>query len=206
MNIITWNIRGLNNPRKQKILKNKLKMEKPDICFIQETKCTTKKLLQISRKSWNTYNFLDIDSQNSVGGILTLWNPKKVDLISAEATSYYLSVDLQVIGTPDKVMFTNVYGPQLLDDKKRMMTALENLRDRNMNSHWILAGDFNIIVTLAEKKGGVRRLDRDVEVFSAFIEKTNLVDIRTSNGIFTWNNKRSLHNQVASRLDRFLIS
>jgi exonuclease III len=155
MKVITWNIRGLNSPRKQKILKNKLKMEKPDICFIQETKCTTDKMVQISRKSWNTYNFLDIDSQNSVGGILTLWNPQKVDLISAEATRHYLSVILQVIGTPDKVMCTNVYGPQLLEDKKKMITGLENLRDRNMNPHWILAGDFNIIVTLAEKKGGV---------------------------------------------------
>ena len=64
-----------------------------------------------------------------------MWNPKKVDMISTKATSYYLSMDLQVIGTPEKVMFTNVYGPQLLDDKNGMMTALENLRDQNMNSH-----------------------------------------------------------------------
>jgi hypothetical protein len=70
-------------------------------------------------------------------------------------------------------MFTNVYGPQLLDDKKRMITTFENLGERNLNSHWILAGDFNIIVTLAGKKG-VRRLDRDAEVFPSFIEKTNV--------------------------------
>ena len=82
MEVIAWNIRGLNSPRKQRILKNKLNMEKPKICFIQETKCTTEKLLQISRKSWNKYHYLDIDSQNLAGGILTLWNPKKVNLIS----------------------------------------------------------------------------------------------------------------------------
>jgi hypothetical protein len=63
-----------------------------------------------------------------------------------------------------------------------MIIDLENLRERNRNPHWILAGDFNIIATLAEKKGGIRRLDRDAEVFSTFIEKTKLVDIRTSNG------------------------
>jgi hypothetical protein len=32
------------------------------------------------------------------------------------------------------------------------------------------------------------------------------VDIRTSNGQFTWNNKINLHHQVATRLDRFLVS
>lgn len=32
-----------------------------------------------------------------------------------------------------------------------------------------------------------------------------LVDIVTSNGIFTWNNKRGGESQVASKLDRFTI-
>jgi hypothetical protein len=74
---------------------------------------------QISKKNWNIYNVLDIDSQNVVGGILTLWNPQKVDLLSEEATRHYLSVIMQVIGNLDKVMCTNVYGPQLLEDKKK---------------------------------------------------------------------------------------
>jgi hypothetical protein len=69
-----------------------------------------------------------------------------------------------------------------------------------------LAGDFSIIKTLAEKKGGTGRLDRDVEEFSAFIKTMEMVDIITNNGQFTWNNKRSNHYQVATRLDRFLVS
>jgi hypothetical protein len=48
-----------------------------------------------------------------------------------------------------------------------------------------LAGDFSIIKTLAEKKGGTGRLDRDVEEFSAFIETMEMVDIITNNGQFT---------------------
>ena len=70
-----------------------------------------------------------------------------------------------------------------------MILDLENLRDQNRNPYWILAGDFNVTTTLVENKGGIRRLDKDVAGFSAFIEKTKLVDIKTSNGKFTWNNK-----------------
>ena len=33
-----------------------------------------------------------------------------------------------------------------------------------------------------------------------------LVDTDTSNGLFTWNNKRGGESQVASKLDRFIIS
>jgi hypothetical protein len=37
-------------------------------------------------------------------------------------------------------------------------------------------------MTLIEKKGGTRRLDRYAEEFSAFIDTMKLVDIRTYNG------------------------
>ena len=33
-----------------------------------------------------------------------------------------------------------------------------------------------------------------------------LVDTETINGTFTWNNKREVASQVASKLDRFIIS
>lgn len=33
-----------------------------------------------------------------------------------------------------------------------------------------------------------------------------LVNTETNNGIFTWNNKRGGASQVASKLDRFIIS
>jgi hypothetical protein len=157
-------------------------MEQPDICFIQETKCNMDRMEIISKKYWNKYKFLTIESQNTAGGILTLWNPQSVNLLSVEATRHTLSVKMQVIGNTEEVLCTNVYGPQVLEDKRRMLLDLENLKERNSNIHWILAGDFNIITTLAEKKGGNQRLDRDAEEFTTFIEKMKLVDIRTSNG------------------------
>jgi hypothetical protein len=76
-----------------------------------------------------------------------------------------------------------------MEEKRRLLLDLENLKERTCNLHWILARDFNIITTLAEKKGGTRRLDRDAEYFSSFIDTMKLVDIRTNNGQFTWNNK-----------------
>jgi hypothetical protein len=77
----------------------------------------------------------------------------------------------------------------MLEEKRRMLLDLENLKAHSTNLHWILAGDFNIVTTLVEKKGGTRRLDRDAENFSAFINTVEIVDIKTSNGQFTWNNK-----------------
>jgi hypothetical protein len=72
--------------------------------------------------------------------------------------------------------------------------------------HWLIGGDFNIILTLEEKMGGTKRLDQDSGKFITLIDQLNLIDIETRNGIFTWSNHRSGHQHVASRLDRFLIS
>ena len=49
-------------------------------------------------------------------------------------------------------------------------------------------------------------MDRDVEEFSKFINTAKMVDLKTNNGQFTWNNKRMSQHQVATRLDRFLVS
>ena len=66
-----------------------------------------------------------------------------------------------------------------------MIWDLEDIKGRATNLHWILAGDFNIITFLAENKGGIRRLDQDVEEFSNFIDREKMVDIQTKNGQFT---------------------
>ena len=42
--------------------------------------------------------------------------------------------------------------------------------------------------------------------FTNLIVNTNLVDVPTTNGKFTWNNRRGGTHQVASHLDRFLVS
>ena len=69
-----------------------------------------------------------------------------------------------------------------------------------------MGGDFNMITTLLEKKGGIKKLNKDVELFTDFIDTAKLVDIQPKSSTFTWNNKQGGDRLIASRLDRFLIS
>jgi exonuclease III len=148
---------------------------------------------------------LVVEGHQMAGGILTLWNSQVMSLIVAEATKHTFSINMQIIGNTEMMLCTNVYGPQMLEEKRRMLLDLKYLKGRSNNLHWILAGDFNIITSLAEKKGGTGRVDRDAEEFSTFIDTTKMVDIRTNNGHFAWNNKRINQHQVATRLDEFLV-
>eukprot|EP00253_Pinus_taeda_P028553 PITA_28553 len=78
--------------------------------------------------------------------------------------------------------------------------------ERHLDAKFILGGDFNMITSLLEKKGGIRKLNRDGEVFISFIDNARLVDVHPKNGKFTWNNRRGGERLISSRLDRFLVS
>ena len=67
-------------------------------------------------------------------------------------------------------------------------------------------GYFNPITSLEENKGGLRRLDFEHLAFKDFIQDRKLVDLETSNGIYTWNNSQGGSHQVACKLYIFLIS
>lgn len=54
--------------------------------------------------------------------------------------------------------------------------------------------------------GGRRKLEKESNDFKVYIQQNRLTDLPFNNDIFTWNNKRSGTQQIASRLDGFLIS
>jgi len=149
---------------------------------------------------------LEIESSGMEGGLATLWNPQVLQLISSEVARSHISVELQMVGNPDTYLCTNVYGPQKLEAKLLMLRSLSNLQQRNPQAREIFRGDFNMITSLTEKKGGIRMLNWDAEAFKDFIKSTKLVDIFPKSGAFTWNNKRGGDRQITSRLDKVLVT
>jgi len=104
------------------------------------------------------------------------------------------------------ICITNLYGPQRIQEKLKMLKDLDEVKQNHGETHWIGGRDYNMITTLAEKKGGLRKLDKDSEAFNTFIVESRLTYIPTVNGLHTWNNKQGGNRQIASRLDRFLLS
>jgi len=73
-------------------------------------------------------------------------------ILDAKASRNYLSRICQPVGDKEIYMITNVYGPQKQADKLKLLTSLEELRARYPIFPWIVAGDFNMIRSLLEKK------------------------------------------------------
>jgi hypothetical protein len=63
------------------------------------------------------------------GGILTLWSPQVLSLIAAKATKHTLTVRMQIIGNTEVILCTNLYGPQVSEERRGMIRDLEYLKN-----------------------------------------------------------------------------
>ncbi|XP_058725815.1 uncharacterized protein LOC131597117 [Vicia villosa] len=76
-----------------------------------------------------------------------------------------------------------------------------------MSNSWMIAGDFNDIASVTEKKGGASMSNRKCNIFIDCITNFNLMDIGTTGPKFTW--RGSIYHsgqRIYEKLDRALCN
>jgi len=130
-----------------------------------------------------------------------LWKISQYDLTSSFATKHSITTVLKIIGTNIRICVANIYAPHRVVERIKMLQSITKLLDSIHLTCKIVVGDFNMVINLREKKGGIRKLDKDSKAFHSTIEGLSLIDIPTNNGIFTWNNRRGGDRKIASNID-----
>ena len=74
------------------------------------------------------------------------------------------------------------------------------------DSPWVCIGDFNEVLSVNEKEGGVDRLSRSIEKFRCCLESTGLRDMGYIGSWFTWAVQRRDYGCIRERIDRALIN
>jgi hypothetical protein len=67
----------------------------------------------------------------------------------------------------------------------------------------IIGEDLNINLSLEEKIGGNKHLEKENSKLQELIDNLKLVNIEIGNGTLTWSNRRYGPQQIERRLDRF---
>ena len=154
MKIISWNIRGSNGIQKTRLIKKCIQMDKPYMLLLQETKCTGQLLQERMGKIWKGCNVMAIDAIGAAGGFAIIWHPSKVNLENFISTHFSISAIFTIIDSGVQGIISNVYGPANPRDKTSFLNSLEFIASWVDKRHWVLAGDFNLITSLQEKKRG----------------------------------------------------
>jgi exonuclease III len=112
MNIITWNVRGINGRSKQRILCNSIMTKYLDNLFLQETKCAGEGEKYVLRRCWRHCKFIYNDSKGAAGGLKILWNPPMVIFCQPFFTSSMMSGHYHALGSNMEGVSINYYRPQ----------------------------------------------------------------------------------------------
>ncbi|XP_075653882.1 uncharacterized protein LOC142624234 [Castanea sativa] len=75
---------------------------------------------------------------------------------------------------------------------------------RRSDIPWVCIGDFNEVLSVTEKEGGVGRACRQIENFRECLKDTGLRDLRYTGSWFTWAGERRGYGCIWERIDRAL--
>jgi hypothetical protein len=200
LNILIWNVRGLNEGRKRLKIRNLLSKWKVDIACLQETKL---ELLsnQLVQSLWRGpyMEWCYVASNGASGGILLMWDRRVVSKIDVCLGSFVAACSFRNVVDGMVWAFAGVYGPTRNNFRRLLWEELARVMSL-WDMPWCIGGDFNVTLFHSERSGGAG-MRRAVKEFAEFTMDQGLMDLPLIGGVSMWSNSMSW-----SRLDRFLVS
>ena len=117
-----------------------------------------------------------------VGGLVVLWKPNSICLSGWRTNHFSLITTFTVLETGAKGTLVNVYGTSSFPHKTAFLNFLTWMKVQASEGSSIIRGNFNLITSLKEDKGGMRDLDRFQEAFRDYMVHIPFKDIETENG------------------------
>ncbi|XP_057415016.1 uncharacterized protein LOC130709903 [Lotus japonicus] len=207
MRILTYNIRGLGNSVKWRIIRELIIKEEVNFACFQETKLETIDV-RLCKSLWgdDSFEWTFLPAINRGGGLLCVWDRSTFKLIQEHIGRGFICLrgEWGEDGLP--CIFTNFYGSCTMHEKIQQWEELVTLKTSFPTYRWCILGDFNSVRSSEERRGSAADSDtyrRDTIEFNSFINNMELLDLPLVGKKFTWFRPNGL---AVSRLDRALVS
>ncbi|XP_071683852.1 uncharacterized protein [Lolium perenne] len=202
MNILSLNCRGGGRPETVREISDLVRLQRPSLVFLSETKMSDKKAQDL-RWKFGFSNAFGVKSVGLSGGLCLYWNnDSRVSLKSFSNSHIDVLIQNDELGDVEW-RFTGFYGNPVRSRRKLSWDLLKFLR-KEYNNPWICAGDFNEVLYGTEQIGGNERQEWKMEGFRDAIEECKLEDLGFYGVPYTWDNKQQGNKNVKVRLDRAL--
>ncbi|XP_042958065.1 uncharacterized protein LOC122293587 [Carya illinoinensis] len=199
MKCISWNFRGLGNPRTVQELHLLVRENVSDFVFLMETKCSRNKVEQIRNQIGFQQSFV-VNSKGYRGGLAFLWKDNK-DVALETYTRNHISISVKILESECPFILTGFYGNPETSKRNGSLELLKALKPKD-DKAWICLRDFDEILHQHEKKGAAVRPYRQVESFRETVEACDLSEIQFLGNYFTWSNRREGRFFTKEKLDR----
>ncbi|KAL9666266.1 hypothetical protein QQ045_000592 [Rhodiola kirilowii] len=145
-----------------------------------------------------------MDNGIEVSKIWILWRDG-ISITLKDASYQHITVDVDTGPNAPVYSCTFVYADTGKVARRPLWETLINT-SYGMNQPWLVMGDFNVISSWTEKKGGARRGGGAITEFNDFQIHAGLSDAGFSGNKYTWSNNQTEANQIWLRLDRLLVN
>lgn len=148
LDIISWNVRGLNQQTKKDAVHQFMKSTLCHLACLQETKlanidkCTTT-YLDGSRLRKHAYKLAG-GPLGTRGGILLLWNEDYIEISNITVGEFSIAADVLIRECLQSVRLIVVYGPSRRNKQQRFLSELHRQKPIEPIK-WLVVGDFNLI-------------------------------------------------------------
>ncbi|KAL5550972.1 hypothetical protein UlMin_001148 [Ulmus minor] len=200
MSFLSWNVRGLGNPRALTFLRNLIRSTSPGMVFLCETRLTNSNSDRI-RRLLRFNNCFPVNRHGTGGGLMLLWQNEWDVTIQSYSSGH---IDATII-SPDNLTWrlTCFYGNPHRELRKFSWDLLQRLSSLS-NLPWLVVGDFNEIACDEEKRGGPPRSLTAMMNFSHALANCSLHDLGFKGPQFTWKNNSAGTKNIQERLDRMV--
>jgi hypothetical protein len=135
------------------------------------------------------------------GGIITMWDPRVVRVLSSMSLSHALIITGIFVKENINFCLANVYAPCDYMGRSVLWNNLESKILHFSQAAWCVLGDFNVVRSADERVSRASHSVSDEFVaFNNFIDSTLLIDLPLCGRKFTWYRG---DGKSMSRLDRF---
>lgn len=204
MHLAVWNVRRFNDPIRQVDGRKVLYKNKVSLMFFLETRVkigTSSRVMKAVKSDWLwMHNY----SKSSNGRIWITWNPSDVTVQVLLIDEQAIHCEVTSIADDVKFCCTVVYAHNTNLKREPLWRLLLQLHGQ-INSPWIVLGDFNTVL-FHEERMRCRYLGVDTEELQNLIAQTGLFDLQFSGHALTWCNQQEGDRRLYCKLDRALVN
>lgn len=199
----SYNVRGLNN--KSAFIKDFISCNKFSLIGLLETRSHENVAKKLSMEIAPHFNWVFNFDFHPGGRIWLGWNPIIWDLFVISSSSQQITCSISHRNTSTTFFISFIYGFNTSAARRPLWSELSSLSGIIADSLWVLSGDFNVCLSLEEKRGGSIIWSAGMTEFKDCVLSLGLSDLRFTGKFLTW-----WDNNISSpkfrKLDRVLVN
>ncbi|KAF3450405.1 hypothetical protein FNV43_RR06486 [Rhamnella rubrinervis] len=202
LSVLSWNCRGLRNPRILRSLQRLVRNYNPACIFLMETR-SNKERIEAGGQKLGFNKAEVVEAKGLAGGLAFFWKEGQNIKLEWKTERIFCMEVYNAEGSRSYKML-GCYSTPYYREKKAFWEDFGQVM-KEVEGPWVIFGEFNEIISESEKWGGVSIWKKQL-FLKNFMMKVGGIDLGFSGSKYTWQNNQEGKAFIRERLDRALAN